>query len=167
MAGPPQTELVMSNYEFNVDLDKSLFSVTVPEGYKVLQANVDASPPTEQDFITSLRVSTGVTGEFPTGFDSVAVARYVASYVASYLQKVIEKEKGPTAAQMEEVLRISRGFHFIATLPAESDSHYAGAGAKIGDAERAIFWYRPTGSETYRVIYADFTVKESATAPKK
>jgi hypothetical protein len=52
-------------------------------------------------------------------------------------------------------------------LPTESESHYAGAGAKVGDPERAIFWYRPTGSPTYRVIYADFKVKESPTAPKR
>lgn len=164
MVGSPQTEVVMSNYEFNVDLDKSLFNVTVPEGYQVVQANLDASSPTEKDFITALRMCAQTTGEFPTGYDAMAVGKYVALYL---VKQGIEKDKYPTGAQMEEAVRIGRGFQFALMLPTESDSHYSVAGAKIGDAERAIFWYRPSGSATYRVIYADFTVKESATAPKK
>lgn len=164
MVGSPQTEVVMNNYEFNVDLDKSLFSMTVPEGYQVVQANLDASPPTEQDFIIALRMCAQTTGEFPTGYDAMAVGKYVALYL---VKQGIEKNKGPTGTQMEEAVRIGRGFQFALMLPTESESHYAGAGAKVGDAERAIFWYRPTGLEKYRVIYADFTVKESATAPNR
>ena len=37
---------------------------------------------------------------------------------------------------------------------------YTGQGIKLGDAGKAIFWYKPKGSETYRVIYGDLTVKD-------
>ncbi len=47
-------------------------------------------------------------------------------------------------------------------LPAESDWHYTGKNAKFGDTDKEIFWYRPEGSETYRVIYADLSVKDVA-----
>jgi hypothetical protein len=40
------------------------------------------------------------------------------------------------------------------------NQHYAGNGVKLGDAETAIFWYLPEGSETYRVIYGDLSVKD-------
>ena len=30
----------------------------------------------------------------------------------------------------------------------------------IGDAGKAIYWYQPEGSETYRVIYGDLSVKD-------
>ncbi len=43
-------------------------------------------------------------------------------------------------------------------LPAESDSHYTGRDAHLGDAGQPIFWYRPKGSATYRMIYADLSV---------
>jgi len=162
MVGPPETEVVMTNYEFNVDLDKSLFGTAIPDGYAVTEADVDASPPTENDFIVALTMCSKSTNEFPTGLDPLAIAKYVATYLH---KRGMGKGKGPTAEQLQEVLRIGRGFQFALTLPAESNAHYAGDGAQTGDAERAVFWYQPTDSTKYRVIYADFSVKESAVAP--
>ena len=163
MVGPPKTEVVMSDYEFNVELDKSLFSTSIPDGYKVMETNVDVSPPTEKDFIAALRMSCERTNKFPTGFDPAAIG----AYVAIYLQKEgIEKAQGPSAEQIQEVVQISRGFQFVLMLPAAADAHYAGDGAESGDAKRAIFWYKPDDSKKYRVVYADFEVKEADTAPE-
>ena len=39
-------------------------------------------------------------------------------------------------------------------------SHYTGKGVKLGTPNRPILWYKPTGAENYRVIYADLSVKE-------
>jgi hypothetical protein len=33
---------------------------------------------------------------------------------------------------------------------------------KLGTPDRPILWYKPTGADTYRVIYADLSVKEMA-----
>lgn len=41
MTGPPKTEIDMTNFEFNVALDKSLFSVEIPQGYNVADVNVN------------------------------------------------------------------------------------------------------------------------------
>jgi hypothetical protein len=35
-----------------------------------------------------------------------------------------------------------------------------GKDVKFGDGESPVCWYRPDGSETYRVIYGDLTVKD-------
>ena len=51
---------------------------------------------------------------------------------------------------------------FFASLKPENDRHYAGGGVKIGTPDRPILWYKPTGAEKYRVIYADLSVKELA-----
>jgi hypothetical protein len=51
---------------------------------------------------------------------------------------------------------------FVMKLPAESNSRYAGENVKYGDAEASIFWHRPEGSETYRVIYGHLSVKDVA-----
>lgn len=51
---------------------------------------------------------------------------------------------------------------FVAKLPKESNWRYAGNGVKVNTPDKAIFWYRPTGSQTYRVIYADLTVRDVA-----
>lgn len=163
MTGPPQVEIVMTNYEFNIDLDKSLFSVEIPEGYKATTTDVDASPPTEAEFIASLRMCVKTNdGEFPAGLDPAAVAKYAAVYV----QKLgIDKDKGITSEQMKKVTRLGRGLRFALTLPVESDAHYAGNGVEQGDTKRAVFWYKPTDAKKYRVIYADFSMKELDGAP--
>ena len=40
-----------------------------------------------------------------------------------------------------------------------SDWHYAGKGVTMGEADTAIFWYRPKDSISYRVIYGDMAEK--------
>jgi hypothetical protein len=42
------------------------------------------------------------------------------------------------------------------------DWSYVGAGIKLGDASKPVFWYRPQGAENYRVIYGDLSVKDVA-----
>ena len=162
MIGPPETKVVMSNYEFNVELDESLFSTEVPEGYEILETSIDASPSTEKDFITALRIgSDGSDGSFPPGFDAAAIA----SYVAGNLAREGIKDGKPSEEQMQQIVKISRGLQFALTLPAESDAHYAGAKTKRDEPDRPIFWYKRQGAAAYRVIYADLTVKEATTAP--
>jgi hypothetical protein len=63
---------------------------------------------------------------------------------------------------LKYTMKMSRGMMFATLLSAESNSHYAGQNVKHGDADTAIFWYQPEGSETYRVIYGDLSVKDVA-----
>ncbi|MGB2866402.1 MAG: hypothetical protein WBC05_23940, partial [Sedimentisphaerales bacterium] len=44
----------------------------------------------------------------------------------------------------------------------DQDNHYAGSGVKVGEADKAVFWYLPDGADTYRVIYGDLSVKDVA-----
>ncbi|MCA9109730.1 MAG: hypothetical protein KDA52_07270 [Planctomycetaceae bacterium] len=164
MVGPPETHVVMSNYEFNVELDESMFSTEIPEGFEITEMDVDVSKPNEEDFIAALRIgSEGSDGQFPPGFDAVAIASYVASMV---VKQGFNNEKKPTEAQMQQVIKIGRGLQFALTLPSEADAHYAGATVKYGEKDQPIFWYKPDNSETYRVVYGDLSVKESANAPE-
>jgi hypothetical protein len=63
---------------------------------------------------------------------------------------------------METYAKVVRGITFPHRLPPESDWNYTGKDVKFGDADKAIFWYRPQGSDTYRVIYGDLSVKDVA-----
>ncbi len=164
MVGPPKTKLVMKNYEFNVELDESLFSLEIPDGYEVIETDIDASPAIESDFITALRMCCeAADGEFPTGLDTVSIGKYSAMY----LQHIgADLEKGPTGKQLQEIVKLARGFQFVAMLPKESNAHYAGTGTKQGDKQRAIFWFKPADSEKYRVVFADLTIKESDEPPE-
>ena len=162
--GPPRIEVTMTDFEFNVELDEALFSVEPPEGYKVVSMDMDASLPTEADLIASLRLYSDLAdGEFP---DKLHL--FIAPSLMTKLG--FDKDKQPDEDRMKELMqqitRIGRGVQFALLLEEESDAHYAGAGAKRGDAERAIFWYKPEKSNTYRVVFADLTVRDSATAPE-
>jgi hypothetical protein len=57
-------------------------------------------------------------------------------------------------------MRFGQGLVFIRFFKGEDKWHYAGKGVQLGDADAAIFWYRPKDSETYRVIYGDLTVED-------
>lgn len=163
MIGPPKTTVTMSNFEFNVKLDKSIFSTKVPDGYKVMETDIDASKPTEQSMVNALKACSKGIDEFPAGLDAVAIGGYVGKL---FVKKGVNNDSPPSKELMQEVVTISRGFQFALLLPPEADAHYAGKGAKVGDSKRPVFWYKPDKSKTYRVVYADLTIKNSATAPK-
>lgn len=62
----------------------------------------------------------------------------------------------------EEDLQITT---FYRSLTAENDAHYAGEGVKLDTPDRPIFWYKPTESKKYRVIYADLSIRDVETPP--
>jgi hypothetical protein len=49
---------------------------------------------------------------------------------------------------------------FLQLLETDGKYHYAGKGVKLGEADKAIFWYRPQEAEKYRVIYGDLHVEQ-------
>jgi hypothetical protein len=81
-----------------------------------------------------------------------------------------DRWKNPSDDQMQQLVKqmgsMSRGFDFAMTLPEAADAHYAGKGIKQGPADRSIFWYKPEGSNKYRVIDADLSVKDADQPPQ-
>jgi hypothetical protein len=115
---------------------------------------------TEQDFIESLRLWAELLlgGRFP---ESISAEDYLK------VTPLVGEKIGQLNVSEEEGTRLGmtfgRGFVFFQQLdPYGADWHYAGGGVKLGDAGKAIFWYRPKGAETYRVIYGDLSVKDVA-----
>ena len=79
------------------------------------------------------------------------------------------RKGNPEAFPTEEIgqiLKIAAGWNLPWTSCPTADAHYAGKGVKLGEPDRPIFWYKPEGAKTYRVIYADLSVKEAESAPK-
>jgi len=149
----------MSDFRFNVELDDSLFNLTPPDGYTRLEIQVDTDEVSEQDLIEFLRLwsSWMKDGRFPPTLDPTKLAK-------SGMEMKEEFVEGETSEQerLQHTLQMTRGLMFLLKLSAESNWRYAGEDVKFGDADKAIFWYRPEGSETYRVIYGDLSVKDVA-----
>ena len=159
------TTCTMSNIVFNLDLDESLFSMEVPEGYTVHTLQMDGSEATEDDLIEMFRTWTEhMDGNLPSALEMSVTMEFVQHQQ----QKMMQEGQMPSEEGMMEkmmgmqkiMMRMQRGFTFVQELPSESDWHYAGKGAKLGEGETAIFWYRPEGSETYRVIYGDLSIRD-------
>ena len=155
----PQLQIIMTDFQFNVEMDESLFSMEVPQGYTMQETEMDLFASTEQDFIEGLRLWAEILldGQFPA---SIAIEDLVK-------QAPMLKEKFDALGLSDEdelalSTKMQRCLLFIRFYKGQGKWHYAGKDVKLGDAEKAIFWYRPQGSQTYRVIYGDLSVKDAA-----
>ena len=167
--------MVMNNFRYDVVLDPSLFSLEPPEGYSAQTMNV--AVPVEEDLLRTLRtVAEHRKGVFPA---KLGMNKEVMESLQSVLKPEMDKLEAkynikpkpgekPPAAMMAEAMKTlmplyqkqMQGIMFYMTLKPENDPHYVGGGVKLGTPDRAILWYKPTGADKYRVIYADLSVKE-------
>jgi len=153
----------MTDIVFNVELDKTLFSLEIPEGYTVQTMQVDVSEPTEKDLLEMFRIWADHTdGNLPSVLDMNAQMEFVKYQRKKMKDKGQEPSEESVLELQKTIMKMSRGGMFVQNLSADSDWHYTGKDVKFGDPETAIFWYRPEGSETYRVIYGDLSVKDVA-----
>jgi outer membrane lipoprotein-sorting protein len=152
---------ILKNFEFDVPVDDSLVSMDVPDGYTLKTTEMDLSDATEQDFIAGLKVWSELflDGRFPERLTAEEYMKQVP------LLEGAVKARNLSESQAEQMgVQFIKGMMFNNLFEAKGhqDKHYAGAGVKLGDASKAIFWYRPKDSQTYRVIYGDLSVKDVA-----
>jgi outer membrane lipoprotein-sorting protein len=165
-SGIPRTEVVMTDFQINVELKASLFDQTVPADYKAQSIDVDASEPREQDLVAGFKACAEISGgEFPESLDTIGVQKLIIKYAMKAADKKdVTDEK--IQELMSESIRIGRGFQFVMQLPESAEATYAGKGAKRDEKARPIFWYKPDGGKKYRVIFADLTVQDADSAPQ-
>ena len=153
--------VILKNFKFDELIEESEVSMDVPEGYTLEEAEVDFTKGTEEDFIESLRIWAEVLldGTFPEAVGTESFMKQMPLLGEKLAQSGLSEEEGAKlGAKLGTTL--PRGMFFLQLLETEDKYHYAGKGVKLGDADKAIFWYRPEGSEAYRVIYGDLSVKE-------
>ena len=151
---------IMKNFQINPQIDDSLVSMDVPAGYTLDKTEFDMTDVTEQDFIESLRIWAKVMrdGTFPEEIGTENAMKQMPLLGEKMMALNLPE---PEASQMG--MNFGKGMIFHQILETGGGQwHYAGNGVKLGDADKAIFWYRPEGSETYRVIYGDLSVKDVA-----
>ncbi len=157
----PGMNTIMTDFQFNVELDDSLFSLTPPADFTRMEVQADASTITEQDLIEYLRMWSTWTKDatFPPTFNPLELPKITAEMIK---QGEFGEDRTQEQEHSAEAMRMYRGIMFVTQLPAESNWRYAGENVQFGDAATPIFWYRPIGSGTYRVIYGDLHVEEVA-----
>ncbi len=158
--------ITYSDIIINAELDESLFAV--PEGYDARTIEIDSSKVSEDDLIHTLHLwADNTDGEFPLELNIKAAGEFFQRIREKMGLKGLTFKEGETPEFAEPKFseffpirqRIIRGLGFISKLPPESDWHYVGKDVKFGEAEKPIFWYKPEGSPTYRVLYGDLSIK--------
>ncbi len=149
---------IMKNFQFNVPIDDSLVSMEVPPGYALHQTTLDLTKATEEDFIDGLRIWTRVhDGMFPE-----AIGTEVTMKKVPLLSEKLAQLKLPQEEIGRLMMTYVRGALFLQKLERQSPFQYAGNGVKLGQADKAIFWYQPEGSKTWRVVNGDLSVRNMA-----
>ncbi len=148
--------VVFKNFQFDVPVEESLVSMDVPDGYTEQKKVFDMTTSTEQDLVECLRIWAELLldGNFPEAIGMEELMKQLPQIEAKLAESVASAEEGT-----QKGMTLAQGMLFIMGL---KDQHYAGNGVKLGDADKAIFWYQPEGSETWRVIYGDLSVKDVA-----
>jgi len=154
-----QMTVICKNFEFDPQIDETLFSMDVPEDYTLQEQQLDLKAGTEEEFIEGLRIRAEVIGDgvFP---EDVSVGYYIKN-VARVSGKLNTLNIGDSEREALG-MKLARHLLFLRFFEGEGKWHWAGVGVELGDAETPIFWYRPKGSETWRVIYGDLRVEDVA-----
>lgn len=154
---------------FGADLDDSIFSLDVPDGYR-LEVKQRATV-SEQEFIEFLAVVSRYFGNRYPGsmprFDSGAERERLKAVWAKPPEDRSEAETDLIAAldkYNRQLLLPGPGPTptFIRSNVVEGTWKYVGKGVKTNDAERIVCWYQLKGSQSYRVVFGDLTVEEMA-----
>ncbi len=151
-------DVVCTNFQFGIELDPSLFSMDIPAGYSTASGQLDFEDHGEQGLLEGFRIWAQILedNQFP---EDLTFATY------RKLPGLKKKIKNGTLklTQQEKVdlgLKMGPFFKFVMSLKPEQDWHYVGAGVPFGDASKPVCWYKPIGSETYRVVYGDLSVRD-------
>ncbi len=145
-------KMIMTDFEYNIDMDESLFSLEPPAGYDLIELEKpDMGAPTENDLIETLQLVTNEEHKsFPKDLDLMTLSK---QYGLSNPFQSAQPSNEDIKKFASNFAKLSRGSMFI-QLNIENDWHYEPEGKNLGDSE-SLCWWKPVNSETYRVIYCD------------
>jgi len=160
------TRMVLTDFQIDPDnLDESKFTTTPPEGYVSVTDRAvlyDASNPGEADLVEYLRAAVTLIKDhrFPPTVNPMELMSLQKDGMLGEFESATPEE-GQRA--VESFIQTSqKAVMFVVTMKPENDWHYVGKGVTYGDSKTPIAWWRPGGSETYRVIWGDLSVSSLA-----
>jgi len=148
--------LTLTNITFGVELDDQLFDMTIPDD--CLSMNMwteEFTIPfelTEKYLVEGLKVVAGHRdGKFPM---------YFAGRGRKEARDKLMEEPLRIVPPIEDDFAIMLAQEYFVRLPKGSERQYVGEGVKLGDAKKAVYWWKTPESKTYRVIYGDLSIRD-------
>ena len=152
-----RVKIVVDEFTFDPKLNLSLFSLTPPPGYTMLD-EVEVREPSEEDVVAFLRHLIDLNdGEFPPDLDMATIIK-----LGTKEQKIKRGKKEPKEpneamkAQLREAHVFTRAILFFKFKQVK----YTGRGVKLGDAEKIVAWWTPAGKETFRAMHGDLSIRD-------
>lgn len=147
-------KVTMTDFVFNPDLDESLFAIQLPEGYEEIKMpDMNVGEPTENDLIETLRIYSENTKTFPDSLTLQDIAKGLGGKIGN--GEPSEEDIQEFTAQF---IKLQQGTLFY-QMNAGNDWHYEPKGVNPGD-KNPLCWWKPQGSETYRVVYGDLSIAD-------
>lgn len=155
---------IFSDFEFDPQgVDERMFSLEVPAGYKTIStqnAQINAAEGKETDLVEYLRLCSGmIKGQlFPATTNPMEV-------LALQKEGKLVDNRGASDAERQQFVQAfsqasAASFTFVWSMKPENDWHYNGKGVAQGQQGTAIAWWKPTGANHYRILWADLTLTD-------
>jgi outer membrane lipoprotein-sorting protein len=162
----PKVREVLTDFQINVNLDESLFSLDVPKGYTVEQVKLDLAKRPIEYLAEALRMAAEHNGNvFPSALRGKEGIDGVLQQAAGKLAEA----PGKTQAERRQVaadvgMKLGGAFGVLFSISPNHDLHYVGNEVKLDTPNRPILWFRvqPKEASKYYVLYADLSFKEVA-----
>lgn len=167
--GAIRTKIVLDEFDWQAPLTAGDFEPNIPADYTVM-AEVDLSPGAESA-VNGLRIFAGITGgTYPSSLDLMTSMKEVQSaFLIERRKRGVAMEQEPTKEEMGSILAIQGVCMFYGQLMNE-DRDVAYYGDQVSaEFPHAVLWRwkggtDESGSDTYRVILGDLTVRDATAA---
>lgn len=184
-------ELTFERMEWNVELDDALFAMTPPQGYASVASALAAPGP--EDLVRILRLWTALAdGAFPAEFTPVGMYRLAnlfrdfddrvsnggkdrgEAYKDAYVNLAraagmdMDQINGASTFQQQVLHTAGRGASYLAVAMEKPQWRWNGAGAKVGEKDRVVCYWKDEDGPTYTAVMATLELRklQAADLPK-
>lgn len=159
--------IVIEHIEWDCPLDRSLFDLSLPQGYQWASQRVAGA--TEDELIAMLRIWSELNdGRFPDKLDRQSLYDFLDARLLA-AGKVLSFKLGDSMntgclveGPWKELCDKGRlGLRFLVKV-SDRDWTYRGAGVTLGDGTKPVAWWRGPDGAGYRAVYGDLSVRDLA-----
>jgi len=157
--------ILYTDFQWNVDLDESLFSLEPPAGYTVERKQHNATDRGDLCLIDALSLWTEMSGGvFPSDMNDLTDPNVAMPLLIAKFDR-----DGDPNEELEQAMAagnvLLKAAWFVQQHKADNNWWYTGDGATLGEADRIICWWKKEDSETYRVILGNLHIGDADEAP--
>lgn len=155
LAGARQVQVVLSDFVFDQPLDDALFNVTPPPGFTVIKTELNV--PNERNLAEAvaaiLRAYTARTdGRFPNALGDWG------DFATVFSKGSPDGTLDPAA--QEALVNLGTLSAALTGLTKGKDYDYIPGDARLGNADKMVFWSRQKDNGKYRAIFGDLSLKD-------